>query len=511
MTTRFFEDTEIYRKHFLEDVPAPRLAILDSSSLCNLKCPMCPRTIDRSPAGPRFANLDRRVMEELGPALGGFEEVVLSWIGEPLVNTRILEIVRFVKSQGPKVHITTNGVLLTRARAEGLIDAGLDSIAISIDGARPETYRRYRVGGELEEVCANVSGLVEARRARGVQHPRISIAFVAMPGNVTELAEMVELASRLGIGLLTVDVVDDFTLTEEFGLGQEALGEVRQDASRAFHDAVAKAHELGVEISFPSIRLFHEVGEWPLGEPIDARYFTNDYAPEDLAREGLRKGCGLPWADVVIGFNGDVHPCCVSSRVLGNVLETPFQEIWHGAPYQEFRRRLKSTAPPEECRSCRRAIWNGSTPTEEVGRRIEVGQSEVYGRGWGPLGRDALRRPYRPVKGEATLFLKNDGQGFLTMRLAPGGWAHAEGDVTVDGTPAGRFRIRPGWHKLFFPLRPSSEQFRTVTITHRTRGQELLFHCAELEPSGYRLQAARLRNLVWESINRVRLWFVSRP
>lgn len=42
MKPEFFEDTEVYQKHFTEEeVPYPTVALLETTSLCNLECPMC--------------------------------------------------------------------------------------------------------------------------------------------------------------------------------------------------------------------------------------------------------------------------------------------------------------------------------------------------------------------------------------------------------------------------------------------------------------------------------------
>jgi hypothetical protein len=43
---------------------------------------------------------------------------------------------------------------------------------------------------------------------------------------------------------------------------------------------------------------------------------------------------------------------------LGDLRGETFAEIWHGAPYQQFRRRLASDQPPEVCRGC--ALYQGT-------------------------------------------------------------------------------------------------------------------------------------------------------
>ncbi len=61
--------------------------------------------------------------------------------GEPLVRKGSLQLVSLLKSLGLEVSLTTNGVLLEQY-ADGLYDAGLDNINISLDTLNEETFLR---------------------------------------------------------------------------------------------------------------------------------------------------------------------------------------------------------------------------------------------------------------------------------------------------------------------------------------------------------------------------------
>jgi len=58
-------------------------------------------------------------------------------IGEPLFHPRTVEWVAQAKAAGARVELITNGTLLTEKRSRQLIDAGLDLLWVSIDGASP--------------------------------------------------------------------------------------------------------------------------------------------------------------------------------------------------------------------------------------------------------------------------------------------------------------------------------------------------------------------------------------
>ena len=63
--------------------------------------------------------------------------------------------------------------------------------------------------------------------------------------------------------------------------------------------------------------------------------------------------CTVAWFNTTVQPNGDVIPCgyAPNSMALGNVLQTPFAEIYNGAPYQRFRASCKP-AMFAMCRSC---------------------------------------------------------------------------------------------------------------------------------------------------------------
>ena len=65
----------------------------------------------------------------------GVYSVKLSWRGEPLLNGRIVDMVRYAKSKGIKeVAFLTNAEFLNKKMAEELVDSGLDWLSVSADG-----------------------------------------------------------------------------------------------------------------------------------------------------------------------------------------------------------------------------------------------------------------------------------------------------------------------------------------------------------------------------------------
>ena len=73
----------------------------------------------------------------------------------------VLEAIRFARSGAPTmVHLLSNGMLLTPRNAARLLDAGVRSLSISLDGATSETNDGIRVGSKLEKVIEHTQQLV---------------------------------------------------------------------------------------------------------------------------------------------------------------------------------------------------------------------------------------------------------------------------------------------------------------------------------------------------------------
>lgn len=457
MTIEFFEDTEVYQAHCLDEIPYPKLVMLETSSFCNLRCPMCPRTIGKSPSagtsGQEFGNLKMDLLDRLDELFRNTRSVVLSWFGEPLINKQLPEIVRRIKTYNLSVHITTNGMLLTEQTAEQLVRAGLDHMAISMDGATPETFRQLRAGAELDVVKQNILNLNRIKRRLGSATPHLQVAFVAMPENVLQLPDMVRMVDEMGIRNFTIGPLDDFALTKEFGLASKESVGSKERTRQAYREARALAQKLGIVIGLESpARFYHEMGNPPPEFVIADRFFRTDYTPEQTTDLGFRKGCGVAWLDTVIGYNGDVHPCCVSGRILGNLYEKSFEEIWWGPEYRAFRATLKGTHAPVECRSCRRANWTGSYRLADVSDAMVVGQHEVHGQGWTSIQTDTTGRAYRQIDRASTLFLRYAGQPYLDLELGTHAPLGTPCRVSANNLDLARFQVHAGWNHYYLRL-----------------------------------------------------------
>jgi len=109
----------------------------ESTRRCNLRCPMCPRTIKLERGEPlEEDDMDFRLYKKIidEGSENGLCSVKLCYLGEPLLCKDLPKMVKYAKENGIiDVMLNTNGVPLTERMSEKLIKAGLDKLFISFD------------------------------------------------------------------------------------------------------------------------------------------------------------------------------------------------------------------------------------------------------------------------------------------------------------------------------------------------------------------------------------------
>jgi len=325
-----------------EDPPLPGHLQVEITSACNLRCTMCLVSY-RAPVNKLAGALPLDLFRRLLTDLPGLSRLTLQGLGEPLLSPYLMDMLAAATARRITVGFNSNATLLSRRRADELVGTGLDWLHVSLDGASAATYAGIRRGADLDTVLANLAGLVAAKRAAGTDKPWLRVVFVAMRGNVGELPDVVRLLAAVGVDELRVqNLSHSFSDADPSGAYREIrafaadqalwTGADLTAARAAFAAAGAAAREHGLRLRLP--------------------HLDGAAAPPP----GPGPACTWPWEAAYVTSAGVVQPCCMvmgDDRVaLGRLDDQTFPEIWHGAPYREFRRRLAGTEPPEVCAGC---------------------------------------------------------------------------------------------------------------------------------------------------------------
>lgn len=116
--------------------------------------------------------------------------------GEPLVDTRLAEIIRYFNPQDTIIAVTTNGTLLDGEKLKGLIDAGLDTLTVSLDSPHAETHDKFRNSkGSFEKAVQAIKTAVAA----GID---TTIIMTVHHENIHgDFPDMIDFAQKLGVKL----------------------------------------------------------------------------------------------------------------------------------------------------------------------------------------------------------------------------------------------------------------------------------------------------------------------
>lgn len=175
----------------------PYILFLDPCNVCNLRCPLCATGMDKlgRPQGMMTLDCFKRWLEPHVPYL--FEVNCHNW-GESLINEDIFDMIAHAQSRNVGTNMSSNLVIAYDHHLDGLIDAGLEHLTVSVDGADEESYQKYRVRGKFDRVIANMAKLVEKKKRKG-KGPFIEWQYIVMRHNEDKVEEAERIAARIGI------------------------------------------------------------------------------------------------------------------------------------------------------------------------------------------------------------------------------------------------------------------------------------------------------------------------
>ncbi len=183
---------------------------LSLTARCNLNCPYClPESKD--PAG-MLGLEERRELVAASVDLGAHTLHLTG--GEPLLDADLEHLIMALQPLRPRLRriaLTSNGQLLSAARAKALRKAGLDTVTLSLDGTDANSVARMsgrRDGGlVLEQVLA----AIEHARSAGFDPTRGGLklnAVIQRGVNEDQVLPLASLARQRGLELRLIEFMD---------------------------------------------------------------------------------------------------------------------------------------------------------------------------------------------------------------------------------------------------------------------------------------------------------------
>lgn len=341
----------------------PETVHIDVTNGCNTNCVTCwdhspLLTIGRSSAWKRRRADAESVAALLDDilTLGGLRAVILSGMGEPFTHPDIERMIQAVKSRGLHLTIITN---LIPARAERVLELGVDQLLIGVHAATEAAYRAFHpnfVGDEWQRLLGMLDRFAEAgRRFKHVQ--------VISRENAGELVEMVRFGHRYRAAQVNFKLASLKEGTEACRVTDEQRLAL---VDRLVPEAWAVARELGVVTNL-------------------------DVFAEQLRAGGAATapiadiGCFMGHVYSRILVDGTVLYCCNTEVVVGSLAGgARFSELWTGPAWSDLRARMRRGEYFDSCKQCGKVTQNVKIGRAFAAAYGEARLAEITGRAPSP-------------------------------------------------------------------------------------------------------------------------------
>lgn len=295
------------RKEFITAKPA--YIKIEPSRSCNLSCLGCyhgqKSGIPKNSATNNNLQYSdfKSIIDPISNTLLG---ISFSYLGEPLLNNSLFEMVRYAHNKNIGTMFPSNlSVKLSEAKIRTLVASGLDLLLVSLDGAKEKTYLKYRKGGDFNLILKNVDKIKAIKKELSSKTPRLVWKYTVFEHNENE---------------------------------------------------VKWAKENYKKIGFDSLSLQYDMynNKWK------EKNKRNKYNKNLINK---KSSCFWLWFTMVVEYDGRVTPCCGIDSLdlrhhfnLGNAVEQGIDNIWNNKNYVDLRKSFNKNIPYEKmnpiCRKC---------------------------------------------------------------------------------------------------------------------------------------------------------------
>ena len=319
---------------------------IGTTSYCNLKCVQCPREGNEGNLMPFDEHLDMFYYRRLEPLLERAKEVSLYGLGEPMIDRRYFDKVRYITSFGADVSLSSNGTLLDENRCRELIASGVKAIGISLDAATEQTYALVRPPGGFPTVIQNIKRLSRMKKELGANLPQLRLSMGIMPPNLQEITQFVDLAAELECTEIIVHPVIYMSREkrEELHIPPDIIAPRVEQARH-------RAKELGVNFYY-----------WDLDSMTYLKSLRYAKQQQDGRKDSETKPgtqtrkphfCNFLWRNAMIQGRGELFPCCYITNVHLGYIDHHDLRGWRSHPFlEDLRRQLFEGDIPEPCARC---------------------------------------------------------------------------------------------------------------------------------------------------------------
>ena len=287
-----------------------RLVAWEVTRNCNLSCIHCRAS---ATMGPYSGELDTpsafTLLDQI--ATVGNPIVILTG-GEPLLRPDIFDIAAYGTEKGLRMVMAPNGTLITETTARKLVNAGIQRISISLDGATKERHDKFRgVTGAFEGA---LRGLKLAKEA-GLE---FQINTTVTQTNLDEIDRIQNLAIEMSA------VAHHIFLLVPTGRGkyivdQEITAEEYEKTLNWFYD---QSRKTTLQLKATCAPHYYRILRQRSKE--EGKTVTFETHGMDAVSRGCLAGTGFCF----ISHRGIVQPCGFLHLNCGDITRNSFVDVW---------------------------------------------------------------------------------------------------------------------------------------------------------------------------------------
>ena len=282
----------VMRERMLERARRERIpyqADIEIIATCNFKCVHC--YIAPGAERDEVMSLEQAEIVFTKLAAAGTRLVLLTG-GEVFTHRQFKEIYLAAKRRGFDVYVNTNAYLIGERWADFLAEWPPKGLSISLYGMTPASYERLTgIPKSYERVMRAIDLLLERGIAFDLKCPAMTIT-------ADELPAMQAFAKSKGLKFRT-----------DFSIIPRDKGDTTAPLDLQLSPPAVMAVEKKIDPDLASFRRY-------AGPRVDGSTTDSVYK------------CGAGRTSLHINVHGGVSTCSTSRKVVGNILEQPFDEVW---------------------------------------------------------------------------------------------------------------------------------------------------------------------------------------
>jgi glycosyltransferase involved in cell wall biosynthesis/MoaA/NifB/PqqE/SkfB family radical SAM enzyme len=319
---------------------------------CNLSCTMCEEhspfsTYIKEKLGGKHRRMPKEWLEPIFEQAKkiGVTEMIPSTMGEPLIYKHFTHFVELCYKYNIQMNLTTNGTFprtteKTVTEWAKLIVPITTDVKISWNGATAKTSQEVMNGIDFEQTVENVKEFIRIRDehfAKTGYYCRVTFQLTFMQNNMHELADIVKLASQLG-----VDRVKGHQLWAHFD-------EIKHLSMKATSESILQWNEYVKQANEAQEKFRKSNGEKVILENIiPLQKNENKEIPESYECPFLEK-------ELWVSATGNISPCCAPDEMrktlghFGNIEKTSIAEVLQSESYLNLVKNYKKI---DLCKTC---------------------------------------------------------------------------------------------------------------------------------------------------------------